>query len=115
MTARPHNMGFCKPDCFGCKAGSVMVSSRAMPTRRGSTIQGLELERKHATDIAAYKRLRHEGYQPKATKGAARLEATAVSNYEIETGKDLKGDAKAGKRYDEVNAAYKAGKLADVV
>jgi putative FmdB family regulatory protein len=37
-------------------------------------------------DLPAYKRLRHNGYQPPSVDGCATLETEATSGFEIETG-----------------------------
>lgn len=113
-TAGCHNQGHCAPDCFGCKAQSVTMSQAAMPTRKPGVVAGVRTERDYVRDNPAYRRLRREGLQPKTPAGAAALEARAVSRFEIESGHDLKGNARAGRRADEVNDAIKAGKIADL-
>jgi len=59
-------------------------------------------------DIAAYKRLRLDGLQPKTTKGAAAVEARADSRWEVETGQMI-GDAKVARQLDEVQSAINKG------
>lgn len=61
------------------------------------------------SDVAAYKRLRKDGLQPKSVKGAAALEARADSRWEVETNTTLKGNVKLGKRLDETQAAINRG------
>jgi len=108
MTAIPHNQGLCIPDCFGCKASSVAFAATAMPTRStaAATEQATKIQHK---DVAAYKRLRFNGLQPKSVKGSAALEARANSKWEVETNTSLKGDAKLGRRLDEAQAAINKG------
>ena len=65
-------------------------------------------------DVAAYKRLRKDGLQPKSTKGAARLEQTASSRWEVETGMSLGGNSKLGARYDAVQSAVASGQGVDL-
>jgi hypothetical protein len=43
-------------------------------------------ERRLSEDLAAYKRLRHEGLQPPTNDGCARLESESISRCEIEQG-----------------------------
>ena len=107
MTALPHNQGYCKPDCFGCKVASVGFSASAMPTRSSVGAQ----EAYNGTrerDLAAYRRLRKEGLQPKATTGAAAVEQRADSRWEVETGQMI-GNAKVTRMLDEVQSAVKKG------
>jgi len=107
MTAKRHNTGVCNPDCFGCKAAGVSFSSSAMPTR--SNVRNTEVETAVMhKDVAAYKRLRKDGLQPKSVKGSAALEARADSRWEVETGQRI-GDVKIGKRLDEVQGAINKG------
>jgi hypothetical protein len=108
MTATPHNVGLHPEDCFGCKAASISMSPSAMPTRSNAGVINMDTKAMHA-DVAAYKRLRKDGTQPKSVKGAAALESRAVSKWEIETGTTLKGDSKLGKRLDETQGAINRG------
>lgn len=62
------------------------------------TVQGAS-DRQFADDRHAYKRLRDEGLQPRSIRGAALLEKTAESKFEVENGKRL--TAKLGARVDE--------------
>lgn len=111
MTAMPHNSGYCKPDCFGCKVASVSFSSSAMPTRSGVAEQDRYIKTRHK-DVAAYKRLRADGLQPKSTTGAAELESRASSKWEVETGMNLGGNEKIGRRFDEAQSAVAKGEVA---
>lgn len=113
MTAMPHNQGYCKPDCFGCKAASVSFSATAMPTRSPIGEQ-TRFEKTRDKDVSAYKRLRQEGLQPKSTQGAAELESRAASRWEVETGQNLGGNAKIGARHDEIQSAINGGEKIEV-
>jgi len=93
----------CKPDCFGCKIQSVSMAPSAMPTRSDAGRINFETKKSHA-DVAAYKRLRKDGLQPKTVKGAAALESRAVSKWEVETGQNLGGNAKLGAKFDAAQA-----------
>lgn len=102
MTVKPHDIVNCQTDnCFLCKCATLRVSASAMPTRRAVTSEGLREERRLAKDLPAYKRLRMEGMQPRSTTNAAKLEATANSRYEVET----------GHRFDSPKDATRADKL----
>jgi len=108
MTAMKHNRGLCPESCFGCKVGSVGFASSAMPTRS----EAGRIEKDTAVmhkDVAAYRRLRKNGLQPKSVKNAAILEKTAESKWEVETGMSLRGDQKLGKRLDEIQGAINKG------
>jgi hypothetical protein len=98
----------CAEDCFGCKIQTISISSAALETR--STVAQTEraTEAMH-TDVAAYKRLRKDGLQPKSVKGAARLEKSAGSKWEIETGQKLNGNEKLGAKLDAAQAAISKG------
>jgi hypothetical protein len=60
-------------------------------------------------DVAAYKRLRKDGLQPKSVKGAAELESRAGSAWEVNTGQNLGGNEKLGARFDAAQKAVSAG------
>lgn len=70
--------------CFGCRIQSVQFGASTMPGRRSQAIAMTETESQWAKDIPAYKQLRADGYQPRSSKGADRLAATATSREEIE-------------------------------
>jgi len=50
------------------------MSPSAMPTRSNAGVINMDTKAMHA-DVAAYKRLRKDGTQPKSVKGAAALES----------------------------------------
>jgi hypothetical protein len=74
-----------------------------MPTRSDAGRINLDTKKSHA-DVAAYKRLRKDGLQPKTVRGAAALESRAVSKWEVETGQNLGGNAKLGAKFDAAQA-----------
>ena len=96
--------------CHGCDGvvrkymGHVYVSASATPTRGthdGKAIdwEGTKVkERLKDQDMAAYKRLRHEGVQPKSIDGSAYSERHAGTKWEVESGVTLKGPLKERKR-----------------
>lgn len=65
---------------------SVSIAPSAMPTRKG----GAEAARVNATetrwdrDMAAYQRLRREGYQPRGIDGCAAIESRAQTPAQVE-------------------------------
>jgi hypothetical protein len=79
-----------------------------MPTRSEAATVNRETTIMHK-DVAAYRRLRKDGLQPKSVKGSARLEARADSKWEVETNTSLGGDVSLGKRLDEAQAAINKG------
>lgn len=110
MTAMPHNMGYCPENCFGCKAASVGFSASSMPTRKIAINDQDKFLATKEKDVAAYRRLRKDGLQPKTTSGSAALEATANSRWEVETGMKL-GSAKLGEKYDAAQKAVTKGEV----
>ena len=107
----PHNQGLCPAGCFGCKVASVGFSATAMPTRKGSVTNRGQMESKMEKDVAAYRRLRANGLQPKATKDASIIERTADSKWEVETGQRVP-TAKIGAQLDKIQAGVVAGEFA---
>jgi hypothetical protein len=78
-----------------------------MPTRSGVGAQEAYIGGREK-DIAAYRRLRADGLQPKTTTGAAQLEARADSKWEVETGQMI-GNASISRQLDEVQSAVSKG------
>ena len=107
MTAVRHNSGLCPEGCFGCKVASVAFSSTAMPTRTTTSTVERDTKVMHK-DVAAYRRLRKSGLQPKSVKGSALLEKTSDSKWEIETGQRI-GNTKITKRLEETQSAINKG------
>lgn len=107
MTAVRHAMGLCPEGCFGCKVASIAFSSTAMPTRSEHGTVERDTKIMH-NDVAAYRRLRRSGLQPKSVKGSAFMEKTSDSKWEIETGQRI-GNTKITKRLEETQAAINAG------
>jgi len=87
---------------------NVYISPMSMPTRSEAAQTERDTIKMHK-DVAAYKRLRKDGVQPKSVKGAAELESRAASKWEVETGQNLKGNAKLGARLDQTQAAIQKG------
>jgi len=82
--------------CFGCKVGTLMLApSVAASTASGqAALRDKAREKRWATDMPAYKRLREQGYQPPRIDGSAALESQASSRFEIESGKAFPGQEK---------------------
>ena len=84
--------------------GEVHIAASATTTRgthdgkeidwSGSKVKESEKER----DMAAYKRLRSEGIQPKSIDGAAQMERDASTRHEITAGTLLQGPKSEKKR-----------------
>ena len=107
MTAVRHGMGLCPETCFGCKVASIGFSSTAMPTRTTTSTVERDTKVMH-NDVAAYRRLRKSGLQPKSVKGSALMEKTSDSKWEIETGQRI-GNTKITKRLEETQSAISKG------
>ena len=92
--------------CDGCGGvirkyfGEVYIAASATPTR--GRHDGKEIdwsgskakERTKEEDMAAYKRLRSDGVQPKSIDGSAHLERHAGSKWEVQSGTVLTGEKK---------------------
>ena len=63
---------------------SVAVSAAATPTRRAEVNATVAMEKEWDKDHAAYRRLRKDGFQPRSSKGAAKVEARATTRAEVE-------------------------------
>lgn len=80
--------------CFGCKAGSIMLSPAVELRVQGDgTYRTQRIHGSLAGDMAAYKRLRAEGHQPPHIRGSAFLERQADHPFEIARGKVYRGAA----------------------
>ena len=64
--------------CFGCHIANVNIG--------GFPTDTTEREKRWDRDIPAYRRLRHNGLQPKGIDGSAALEARANDQFEVEMG-----------------------------
>jgi hypothetical protein len=74
-------------DCFGCKVRSVSIGQPSdMPTRNPQAVADKRYWTQREKDTAAYKRMRKEGLEVKGTVNAARLEATARTEFELVSG-----------------------------
>jgi putative FmdB family regulatory protein len=93
--------------------GTVLIAPSAMATRSDAARVEKDTEVMHK-DVAAYKRMRKDGVQPKSIKGAAELEQRAGSRWEIETGMNLRGNEKLGRRFDEAQSAIQSGQAAEL-
>lgn len=82
--------GQCSPNCFACKVKTVSVAPSAMATRNPHAARTKVTDKRLHEDRDAYKRLRRDGVQPKAVKGAKTLETLATEHFEIKTGVPLR-------------------------
>lgn len=106
----PHNQGLCKPDCFGCKVQGFGISSKAMPTRRAKQNANAQFIETEMKDIDAYKRLKADGFQPRATQGCARVEALATTPFEVENNYVIRHPDLA-RRVDETHREIKTANI----
>ena len=73
--------------CFGCKVLSVGFSAAAMPTRYPEPVRIDNADQRLTQDLAAYRRLRHAGFQPTHIEGSAAWErAEPTCQFEFDTG-----------------------------
>ena len=96
--------------CDGCEGvvrkyfGDVYIAASATPTRGMHDGKAIDWagskakERDKERDMAAYKRLRSEGIQPKNIDGAAKMEREALTSHEIKAGTLLQGPKSEKKR-----------------
>lgn len=98
MTCRRHDE--MNDECFACRISTVNFSAKATPTRRPEAVATVDRESRWDADMPAYRRLRANGLQPRSIDGAARLEAKASDQMEVEYGNLLTkpqiAQAKAG-------------------
>lgn len=72
--------------CFGCKVMTVGVSAGALEVR-GAAVRAMDAKDKALDgDLAAYKRLRNNGLQPKAIDGSLDVERKVTSQFDIDLG-----------------------------
>lgn len=78
--------------------GNVRLAPSVMPTRSNIDFNATKAnEAAKSKDMAAYKRLRKEGYQPPAINGSAELEQRAGTRHEINSGVILKEEGRQRK------------------
>lgn len=84
--------------------GDVYIAASATPTRGMHDGKAIDWagskakERDKERDMAAYKRLRSEGIQPKNIDGSAKMEREALTSHEIKAGTLLQGPKSEKKR-----------------
>lgn len=84
---KTHGVTHFDPDtCFGCKVITVGVAPSAMPSRHPGAANAAHREQALVKDLAAFKRMRLEGLEPRATRGAAKIESQAESTFEVASG-----------------------------
>ena len=87
--------------------GDVYIAASATPTRGMHDGKAIDWagskakERDKERDMAAYKRLRSEGIQPKNIDGAAKMEREALTSHEIKAGTLLQGPKSEKKRKEK--------------
>lgn len=81
------------PNCYPCRLKTVSIAPSAMPTRSPEAAKAKVSDPILEKDRAAYKRLRYDGTQPNALRGAAHLEQEATEKFEVDTGYIVKDPA----------------------
>lgn len=87
MNTVAHPQSCTDPDCrlsYREHLLSIAVSSAAIPTRRPSTVNTNIRESRWQRDMAAYRRLRADGFQPPQIDGSRLREKEAKDAYDIE-------------------------------
>lgn len=124
---KTHGVTHWNPEgCFGCKVMTVGVAPSAMPSRHPGAAGNVIREKKLVKDLAAFKRMRMDGLEPRSTKGAARIESECESAYEVASGqpahkmakgKDAgKSISKRGKEWRRrANEAHEAVRRGEVI
>ncbi len=78
--------------CFGCRVAGVSFGSNSTTTRGAKVSKINKTEKQWNADMPAYKRLRHQGLQPKSIDGASILEKHATERWQIEGASALKAE-----------------------
>ncbi len=73
-----------QPDCFGCRVATIFIGADALPTRKSYCKTTEARDRLLHKDLAAYKRLRQDGTQPRQIDGSAMIEARANEKWQVE-------------------------------
>lgn len=78
--------------CWKCRAGtgcirSVSFAPTAMPNRHPEAVRLVATDKRWDQDMGAYRRLRHNGIQPKRIDDCAELETRATDQFEVEMAK----------------------------
>lgn len=93
-------------DCFGCKIQSIAIGQPSdMITRKPEVVASKRYQTQREKDMAAYRRLRKDGVV-KSTQGAARLEQTASTKFELESGQ-VAPTASMARRLEEAQTEVK--------
>lgn len=73
--------------CWACKVTTISVSAHATPNRRPEPVRIDLADKRLERDLAAYRRLRHGGFQPQKIDGSADWERAEPScQFELDTG-----------------------------
>jgi hypothetical protein len=128
MAQFTHGVTHWDPDnCYGCSLKTKTFAPSIFTTTPGGAKAASNNKREHelVQDLAAFKRMRQQGLQPRATRGAARIESEAESTFEVASGqlahKKAKGKdagkpiSKRGKewrkRAEEAHTAIQRGEV----
>lgn len=76
--------------CFGCKIAGVRMGANSTTTSGAGVSEVNARAKRWEKDMPAYKRLRAQGYQPKAIDGSAEVERKAKHDWQINTGLGIK-------------------------
>jgi hypothetical protein len=93
--------GTCSPNCYPCKLKGVTFAQSAMPTRHPNAAATKVGDRRLERDLRAYKAMRHNGVQPRHTRGAADFQAQASSEIEFSMGRIIPDVSKRRRLQEE--------------
>lgn len=92
-----HGVDHYQPEsCFGCRIKTISFAPSIFATTPGGAKAASKKgqEKKLVRDLDAFKRMRLSGLEPRATRGAAKVESECESPYEVATGRPAHTQAK---------------------
>ena len=74
--------------CFGCRIQTINIAPSVFETTPGGAKAASNKRREGelVKDLAAFRRMRLAGEQPRSTRGAAKVESQAESSFEVASG-----------------------------
>jgi hypothetical protein len=82
--------------CFGCRVAGISFGANSTTTRGKVVAETNQRAKNWDKDMPAYKRLRQQGLQPKNIDGAAKIEATAKTEAQVEGRPNIEALVKRG-------------------
>lgn len=84
-------------ECWNCRVRSISFAPSAMPSRKGGAEAARinAADKKLEADRAAYKRLRHDGLQPRGINDSAHDEKVVESQFDFDLGMVIPRDQRS--------------------